>query len=559
MKQKNKELILQDLQAAQPVNECPVISLGVSGSTYYFLKPTGEQLALSCHQMNPNGLVSLFSGDVEWLVENYPTGGKAKKESDFDAPEVAKYLIKVCEDKGIHDVNKQIRTTGAWKDSELGGLVIHCGDHILRDGGTIKTKPGAVTHKAIYAASPPIEPPADKPATADDVKLVLDTLALWNFEKDIAPRLILGFLVQGYIGGSLSWRAHIMANGEAGTGKSELIRLVAAALGGAANAGLNDGTEAGIRQSMSGTSRALILDEAEHEEGSNTAARIITLLRRMSSGQGSRSVRGSSGGKSQGYNLTCAVFLACILHTPLKPQDRSRITILNMRPLRSGSEQSELVRTNIEAIEEIAPALWRRAINNAHLLDGYLKSYHAGFVSLGLNNRAADQAATLLAGADILLHDLPPDSDYIQEQIEAAASLVEEAQAQSDDGEGQQCLNYLLTSPIDVHRNGARQTVSQTIIDAMGDNGQQERKALANLGMRLEGLKFDEQPYLLIANRHSNLCRIFKETRWANGGHAGILKHLKGVQSVDPTNFAGAKSRATLIPAIYLPAKGDDA
>ena len=59
------------------------------------------------------------------------------------------------------------------------------------------------------------------------------------------------------------WRAHIHVQGAAGSGKTWLADCVSAALGASAHPMANNFTEAGLRQAMTGTALATVLDEVD--------------------------------------------------------------------------------------------------------------------------------------------------------------------------------------------------------------------------------------------------------------------------------------------------------
>ncbi len=107
--------------------------------------------------------------------------------------------------------------------------------------------------------------------------------------------------------------------------KTWLAELLAVALGGAAHPLQNNFTEAGIRQALTGEARALILDEAEHDEGGRRIKAVIETIRHMSGAAGARVVRGTAGGTAQAFTLAGPVYLSAVLAGALKPQDRSRI------------------------------------------------------------------------------------------------------------------------------------------------------------------------------------------------------------------------------------------
>jgi hypothetical protein len=277
----------------------------------------------------------------------------------------------------------------------------------------------------------------------------------------------------------------------------------------------------------------------------------------MSGGGGARALRGSPGGAAQGFTVTGCAYLSSILHVPLKPQDRSRITALRLGDLAGDAGQADAVRSGIRAIRELAPALWRRAIKDYDRFQDTFGLYRSAILQSGLDPRPADQIATLLAGRDLLLNDYPPCSDSIEAELERAAPLIRDAQEQAEEGEGQQCLNHLYSSPVDLWRSGERPTVSQLVMDAMDMHGSEKRRMMGTIGLRLIHYRDPARRRLIVANAHVGLNRIFAGTRWENGAWQQALRYLPGAEAAKPNRFAGIFCRGTAIPPDCLPS--DDA
>ncbi|MCG8489869.1 MAG: hypothetical protein MI756_20530, partial [Chromatiales bacterium] len=113
------------------------------------------------------------------------------------------------------------------------------------------------------------------------------------------------------------------------------------------------------------------------------------------------------------------------------------------------------------------------------------------------------------------------------------------------------------------YRHGMRRTVGSWILEAAGrgdpDGGAGDvpaaNKALAMHGMRVTRLRVGQETlqYLLIANVHEELSRIFRDTKWQGqsgsaGGWMQSLRRIEGAAATDGLRFQGAYSRATRIP-----------
>jgi hypothetical protein len=244
--------------------------------------------------------------------------------------------------------------------------------------------------------------------------------------------------------------------------------------------------------------------------------------------------------------------MAAILPPPLKPQDRSRICVINvLRPPsgKSTARAAERAAAAIKYARQLAPGLRTRAIAGwPRFLDSF-GLYRAGLVARGLSGRNADTLATILAGRDLLLQDALPDSDSIEADLELFAPFMASADEGEDEGEGQQCLTHLYSSSFDRWHQGERSSVGELIMDKRND-------LLARVGIKI--LPVDEGGGLLIANQHVGLARIFEGSKWSDGRWVTALRYLEGAAPHSKAvRMAGALTRATLLPLELMP-RADD-
>ncbi len=542
---------------------CPVVPLGHRDGVYYFLSPSGEFRAIGARELRKLPLLGLFDGDATWLRNKFPAHDQdgVVKAGSWSPDRTAPYLMRACTTAGLFDTSTPIRGPGVWR-SKADDLIVHAGDG-LRVNGEWRTA-GAMIDGAIYAATAPCARPADQPADRDAGQQLLNTLEKWQFKRDIDRELLVGYMGSAMLGGAPAWRPHIMIVGPRGTGKSWLADCVCAAMGGGARAA-NNVTEAGLRQSLTGEARTIVLDESDAEE--HTALqiqRVVGLLRLMSSGEGARVVRGSAGGDSRTFIVSGSACLFAILPPVLRPQDRSRITVLCLEDLASGLEHidaADKVKAAIEATGSASAGLRARAIAGWGRFRDTFRAYRAAFMSNGCGSRDADRIATLLAGRDLLLHDDVPEAPVIECEVERFWSLIADAVEQDEDGEGQQALVHLLTSPVDLWRDGERDTVAQIIMKACENKAgaRTNNLVLGKIGLRIHLRETGGVVGLLVANRHVALDRIFRDTRWAAGGWVQALRYVPGAKAWgDPVRFAGVQQRATGIPHDLLPKEDND-
>ncbi len=543
---------------------CPVQILGTCDGAYYFISRLGELRRCKTYELNEAGFQSLFDGDLQWLQECFPIkpgSGRAKTGCEFNVPAARSYLIRRCVQKGLFDGSRPVRKTGVWRNKTGRQPVIHCGDEVLVNGAWVKA--GFDDEGYIYPAAPAIARPADEPATPDECREILNGFELWHFEHARGAEIALGLLGQAYIAGAQEWKAHGLFHGMIGSGKTTLMSFIEAALGSAAFVPSTGYSEAGLRQDMNNQARVGLLDEAENDAASfGNMKRIVKMIRQMSSGGGANIQRGTPGGTAQNFRLNSCMMMFCVMPPPMEPQDLARITRLRLLPLTSEQKSGGKARVDqaVTRAAELAPKLWRRAIDR---LDHYGQAFHVFHCyltgALHLSSRAADQFGTILAGADILLFDHPPeDSDSVEERIEIIRPLIEEWIANEDrENEGQLCLNRLYSSPVNPGRDDNK-TIGKVILEATDSNkGEWARKALLQIGLRVENYNTG-RPHILAANRHEGLRRAFRGSKWEDGW-LDALRSLPGVTAAgNSVSYDGVSSCSTHIPFEYLPSPSKD-
>jgi hypothetical protein len=421
----------------------PVTPLGHCGGIYFYLSKAGEVRRLKDQDHKKLPILSLFDGDDDWLTDHCPAyerSGRVRPGA-WDQDAAARLLIRLCAGQGLFDPDTQLRGPGVWRTA-AGRLVIHVGDALsvlsvdeclaLADARQPLDwhRAGQVIDGSLFAATARCPRPAPQPAPRSAGQALLAGLKLWHYDDPLSADIILGFLGSAFLGGAPSWRVHLLLSAQAGSGKTWLMTFLEAALGGMATYA-NDATEAGLRQALTGESRVILLDEAEGDEGSSSKVEgVIRLLRLMSSGDGANVMRGSAGGRGQSFQVTGCAVMAAILPAPLKPQDRSRICVIDvLRPPRGceASRAAEQVTAAMREIKTLAPGLRTRAIAGwPRFLDTF-SLYRAGLIGRGLSGRNADTLATIMAGRDLLLQDCVPDTDSIELELELFAPFYGES------------------------------------------------------------------------------------------------------------------------------------
>lgn len=543
----------------EKLDDCPVRPLGHRGGYYYFLSPVGELRVLKATDFTLNGLGSLFEGDDSWMMRHWGrTNSKGDDIGGYQVTDVSYFLMRACRDEGIYDESTPVRGPGVWRnggyDDRQSGVIVHCGDSLLTNGQWCKA--GERIGGAIYAAGPRTPPVSQKAATEADGRFLYETISTgWNFKNPkLDGILVVGFIAQAMLGAAPRWRTHMMVNGEAGSGKSWLADAVAWTLGGAAHPPMNNFTEAGLRQSLTGEARCLVLDEAENTDGGGRVVAVIELIRHMSGRDGSKAVRGSSGGKAAGFSVTGCAYLSSIISVPLSPQDKSRFVCLGLNPLATvHSSQVDALEIAMGRLKQLSPAFRRRMVDLWPNFVATFEAYREALLRKGLSSRNGDTIATLMAGRWVLMNDAPtPHSDHIDEDIDLAAPLIVQVAEDKQDGEGQQCLNHLFSAIVDMIRNGSKQTLGQLVIEEIKLN-KPNGQMIAPWGLRWECSSPNKEGRLIIANRSVGLEKIYSGTRWSGGAWVQALSFLGATSTEKTHRFGGAVARGYEIPQEHWP------
>jgi hypothetical protein len=540
---------------------CPVTPLGISddGTQFYLFDPAQRLQIKQGKDFSRLGILTLFNERWEVLQEYWPRLSKVKNEatgevdfvpSGWKPERAAEELIAACARRGTLNIADSVRGPGAWRSRD-GELILHCGERVLV--GRAWQTPGEIggyiypAHARTPLPSETIAPGGTRGPAAEAVAL----FEAWQWKNpNVAPHLLLGALGAAKIGGALRWRPTVWLTGDFGTGKSTLLETLCALLGEGGVHTTVDATPAGIWQRTRQSSHPVLIDEAEAEGDPRRMAGMIKLARAACSG--GIVYRGGSEHAPVHFTIQGLFVFGSILIPGLTPQDRSRITVLELEPL-AGIKPPAISAAKLKAMGE---ALTRRLVDGWPRLAEIFDQYRNALAEHGHRARSADQYGILLACAHILLHDGGElDADYLDIWCER---LPPEREAAKDH---QNCIAHLLTAPIEPFRSGGRRTIAQWIGDALQPEAGQP--ASANTALETYGLSVGVEPppgdgqplrrWLYVANAHRGLSQLFEGSHWA--GSSGTtnawvqaLRRVPGAAPVDKRRFAGFGSRATRLP-----------
>lgn len=543
---------------AKPKDEsdgCPVRPIGHRQLVYYFISPSGELIPIGAGAMNARGIIGLFDGEQKWLRENFPAFNQhGEPTGGWSDRNAMAWLIRQCRAKGLYDEAMPLRRLGVWRHGE-GGPVSNCGDVLViadaaaPDGWRVE-RAGVRWDNIVYETDTAIARPATAPATRDEGREIVQGLASWAFVHSAGPMIVAGWCAVAMLGGWPLWHPMAGVWGPPGSGKSTMIGYLKAALGGQATIPFTNITEAFLRQIMQRQARAILLDEQEGADRAGPdavkAEKVIAWLRDLSGADGANTGRGSAGGKAQLFQANGLAFLGAVAPPEMVPADRSRWALSQLGPLDLGADVAAAKAAHAARMKraaELSPALRARMILGAGRYTASLKVLQETIMALPAQPRVADQYGSLLAGYWTLTRDEALTAEAAKALVGKVLDYIDEAKrVDVDESVGHECLNALFSAPLEAAAGS--KTVGEGLLE-------QNDEKLARIGIRRmpEGLA--------LANKHAGLDRVLAATRWAGGRWARVLRTLEGAKaSAAALNFAGAKSRATILPASYMPEGG---
>lgn len=541
---------------------CPIEPLGRDGDISFYLDQQRQIRALDPRKHDKKYIYNLLgeeSGDADvlWPRWSYDKALETFDIVGMDADEAARQLMRAASAKGIWNPLKVVRGAGGWQDDD-GNLILHCGDAVLANGEWIE--PGVLGGK-VYPGAPKIPRPADGAEPAGGVgRELLGLLESWKWARSkVDPYLLLGWLASAPVGGALPWRSIVWITGDRGTGKSTLQDELIEPLFDEALVHVSEATAAGIWQELGFATLPVAIDEAEPED-KRKMNQIVSLARRATSG--GLVLRGGADHKSHKFVARSAFLFSSILVPPLAPADRSRMAILELDTQPNDAQKPDL---QAAKIRELGRRVRRRMLDQWPRFKETFDAFRSQLAVHGKHSgRGADQFGILLACADMLLNDQPPDADTLEEWAKRLHSDVI-AETADDEPGWQRCLNHLMGSKADNYRQGDRVTIGEAVgVELRPEQSdpvielKDARKMLARVGIKVVKDPNRSFHWLIVANAHPGLSPVFHEdTVWHGGVWTQELRRMvvtingevvKAYRSQSSMHFAGVGARATYCP-----------
>ncbi|MEM9782156.1 MAG: hypothetical protein AAF899_06740 [Pseudomonadota bacterium] len=531
-------------------------ALGVSGGSCFYMDLLGQLREITRH--DKQAILSIFMGQERLLWEAFPRYNKDGDPIGWEGEPAGAAMMRACAERGIWSEMDRLRGLGAWADQD-GELVLHCGDGVLHKG---EWRPPGDIEGHVYPALPkiprPLAPDADTEGVADELHRLLDS---WEWDRQDDAWLLMGWIGCALFGGALKWRPLMWVTGGPGSGKSTLQDVIFHVLGGeGAVLHSSDATAASLWQTLTTSSRAVVLDEIEPDvDNRQRMLGVIKLARQAASG--GNVMRGSADHKSTEFKARSCFLFSSVLVPTMLDQDISRMALMELHDLPRDAPPPKIVPSQLKRCGQ---ALRRRILDGWPRWHETLELYRQALAHVGHGARGSDQFGTLLAMADLMLEDeLPTPERCGLFASKLSAQAVNDQMDQAQDW--QRLAAHWLTQHVEVWRGGHRMPLSMLMQAAADlpsdpeDGGDrpakgEARKRLREHGLIVEGEK--DRARLLVANRHHQLSRLSQDTHWhAGAGQTGVwrqsLLRVPGANVPKKSfSFDGHKQKCVAVPLL---------
>ncbi|MCP4546650.1 MAG: hypothetical protein GY835_09325 [bacterium] len=525
--------------------------LGHSKGNFYFLGSRGRQvIEASGRGLRDKGLLFQLAPMHYWEREFPGENGFAGNAVD----RAANALINVCYRAGLFSPDR-LRGRGAWWDD--GRSVLHLGDRLVVDGA--ETDIDGIDGRYIYEQAPAVRSALDNHLGTKEAHQLQELCESLMWEKPVYATLLAGWCVVAPICGALNWRPHIWLTSPAGGGKSWLMdNIIRRCLGDTALVVQSLTSEAGIRQTLGSDARPVVFDEAESEtrRAASNMEGIMGLMTQASS-DGGQIVKGSTSGQARSFSIrSCFAFASINIGFDAKAHT-SRMAVLTL--IKDNSP--EAARHFVETVKPMASRLLTpeycarlqaRAVRYLPVIRRNAQVFGEAAAEYLGDRRLGDLLGAMLAGS-YLLHSINEiDLDTAREWV-LQRDWTEQADVAAESDE-MMLLNTIMDCILRIEMSGGAQTrsigelVSIVLTGFPQASGERIDPETAHKHLKRIGVKIDEE-IVFIANTHSGIKKILRESRWAKNWNRTLMRIDGAVATTSTMFFSGSSHRAVGLPA----------
>ncbi len=185
-----------------------------------------------------------------------------------------------------------------------------------------------------------------------------------------------------------------------------------------------------------------------------------------------------------------------------------------------------------------------------------LRAYEDGMQRIQHNQRGAKQFGTLLAAADLLMHDTVPEAGVVDDLVKGL-ERNELYEYENSDPTWLKTHRHILSAQPDPWKHKGGGSVAEVIRDFMNavseDDRKKEQRKLNLAGLAITRDRKRGHFWLAVPSTHQQLSAMFRHTDLqANGGDGLWTTSLRGAPKYDPErDVGGAFHDPKVCPGIY--------
>jgi putative DNA primase/helicase len=315
-----------------------------------------------------------------------------------------------------------------------------------------------------------------------------------------------------------------------------------------------DTTEAGIRQTIGTNAMAVIFDEPEADSysGNQKIEQILKFIRSNASISTGVIAKGTSNQTGIQFQAQCMFLLASINSIPMKPQDKDRITCIELlgREGNTLEHWRQLERLLHALPKDIHQKIFYYMISNidwAHKVIAQFKEFY--FMRTG-SRRTGDQFGPLSAGKYLLLgngQEIPTMEEIEKLVDDSVWSLINENQQRTNEEDFINFIRDVELTIEDLNRNSKKRLLSEVVKiikedKAIGEFSTIEAsKALQRKGMKVSKDRNTGKLRFHVSKNSDTFMSFFRQKpEFAN--YQVLLNRLPGAASgqarINDKNFA---------------------
>lgn len=393
--------------------------LGYEGDEYYFFDHRRRMVSKRTRSSWDDFSLTEIA-ETNWWEEHFPAPGKKGGVNRLQAFE---WFASLARSRGIYNP-RNIRGRGAWRDA--GRVVFHHGGYLVVDGQSMDV--ADIRSRWVYPAGRSMPPLDVEPLTDEEGRHLVKLAGMARWTRQGSAALLAGWVFLSPICGAMPWRSHIWITGAAGSGKSTIHeRFVQTLLSGISEPFQGDSTEAGIRQNLKADAVPALIDEFEPNDDADRKRMkaVLTMIRQASSESSAQTVKGTIAGDGVRYHIRSMFCLASINTMLDKDSDKSRITMLALKPpTKSGGadDRWDLLEEELHKLGKdttIPARLLARALALLPQVLANVDVFCAVAAERFGTQRQGDQFGTLIAGAWSLCHKHVASKDEARAMIDS--------------------------------------------------------------------------------------------------------------------------------------------